>query len=70
MSTQAEIDAQVAAFLAQGGRVQHINEGRRAVSEKAIHVATDANDAEVADYTDWRMRQAENQTATRNAYFR
>ena len=53
--TQSAIDAQVAAFLAKGGKVQQVPEGTNATA---------------SSYTDSQMRSAENQVHVRNPYYR
>lgn len=53
--SQSAIDAQVAAFLAKGGKVQQVPEG---------------SSGSALSYNESRMRSAENQEHVRNPYYR
>lgn len=63
----------VAAFFAQGGKIETVEPGVRALSEREMYAKASGRD-DLADrsYTDRRMRDAENQVGLEqhHAYYR
>ena len=53
----------VAEFLAKGGQITKVEEGKRAMSERDVFAKASGNDKMQSEYTDKRMREAENQYA-------
>jgi len=67
-----DLQNQIAAFLANGGSVEPVEAGKRTLSEREVYAKASGRDDLVerqSDYTDRRMRSAENQEGVRHPYY-
>jgi hypothetical protein len=62
----------VAAFLANGGKIQEVDEGVRTSTEREIYAKASGRDHLAERYTDRSMRDAENQVGLEqyHSYYR
>ena len=71
-ASRDELQSQMAEFLAKGGNVESVEAGKRTLNEREVYAKASGRDdlaERTDDYTDRRMRSAENQEGFHHAYY-